>query len=86
MAFGQTFDGQPNCNVEGINDAQVNSGGCAQYPGGYCSRARLGILFNNENDCLTPDTAEGFGLYTYSNVGASCGSSASALFGYILGA
>eukprot|EP00794_Sanderia_malayensis_P007738 gene7738-8578_t len=38
--------------------------------------ARIGIIGNNENDCLTPDTFIGFGTYdhpAHSNIKISCG-------------
>ena len=47
---------QSNCNSEGINrreDSLTNDGW------GY---ARIGLLGNNENDCVTPDSVVGFGL------------------------
>ncbi|KAL9954459.1 hypothetical protein ACROYT_G042000 [Oculina patagonica] len=44
---------QTNCNKEGFNAV-----GSAK---GY-SRARIGILGNNENDCKTPDSRIGFGM------------------------
>ncbi|MBK9754035.1 MAG: DUF4215 domain-containing protein [Nannocystis sp.] len=50
---------QANCNQEGINNAPNNNG----------PRVRLGILGNNQNDCLTPDSAlgVGFGNFTCQN-------------------
>ena len=38
---------QDNCNQQGFN---------------VLSKARIGIVANNENDCATPDSAVGFGI------------------------
>jgi hypothetical protein len=43
---------EPNCNVEGFN----------VYFSAPYSRARIGMISNNENDCNTPDSAVGFGV------------------------
>jgi hypothetical protein len=43
---------EPNCNVEGFN----------VYFSPPYSRARIGMISNNENDCNTPDSAVGFGV------------------------
>ena len=42
---------QPNCNQEGFNTQK-----------GFNRRARVGILGNNENDCITCDSVMGFGV------------------------
>ena len=53
---------QPNCNMEGFN-AVCND----------VSKERIGILGNNENDCLTCDSGIGFGT-TGHHVGVNtCG-------------
>ena len=54
--LGSTASLQPNCNQEGTN--QVLTG----------SRVRLGILGNNEVDCLSPDSRIGIG-----GAGTVCG-------------
>ena len=52
------FDGQPNCNAQGI---QVSVSGSGQY----CN-CRFGISMNNENDCASNDAAVGIGCHTNS--------------------
>ena len=47
--FGSLASLQRNCNKEGFNTA------------GTYIRARVGILGNNENDCITCDSIIGFG-------------------------
>ena len=42
---------QPNCNQEGFNTQK-----------GFNRRARVGILGNNENNCITCDSVMGFGV------------------------
>lgn len=89
-----TLVGQPgyllgNCNQEGVN---------SQSP---FTSVRLGILGNNENDCISPDSAIGFGVQPDNNVpnlsaGDVTGNNAGAnnpglpfaipKFGFILGA
>jgi hypothetical protein len=53
---------QPNCHTFGVN-----------IP--YATRARFGWSANQENDCLTNDTAIGLGLNTQRGAGYRCGSS-----------
>ena len=51
---------QNNCNKEGFNippDADLHS---SLRNGG--AKVRIGILYNNENDCSTPDAGIGIGL------------------------
>ena len=48
--IGTDFFLQPKCNMEGFNAV------CNGF-----SKARIGILGNNENDCLTCDSRIGFG-------------------------
>ena len=55
---------QVNCNIEGFNTR-----GSA---GGY-SRARIGFVGNNENDCNWPDSRVGFGTEGYPDDSNSCG-------------
>ena len=44
---------QANCNQEGVNNAPA---------GNMNGRVRLGILGNNQNDCMSPDSAIGLGF------------------------
>ena len=44
---------QPNCNKEGFN--AVGLGHSAR------PKARIGIIANEQNDCITPDSRIGFG-------------------------
>lgn len=55
------FDNQPNCNVDQINANYTYAG------------ARIGIVFNNENDCSSDDAAAGFGTYGNSNINEGVG-------------
>ena len=48
---------QANCNQEGINNAPN---------GNNATRIRLGILSNNENNCMSPDSAVGLGMGSFS--------------------
>jgi hypothetical protein len=50
--FG-TINIEPHCNLTGTNHIGPN----ARH-----GRVRLGVLANNENDCLSPDSAIGWGL------------------------
>ena len=54
---------QLNCNKEGFN-AVCNSG---------ASRARIGYVGNNENDCTSCDSRIGFGTAGYSDDTNTCG-------------
>jgi len=60
---------QFNCNMEGIN----------QGVGG--TDVRIGLVTNQENDCLTPDSATGFGISGNSAVGSPGPSAGSAAGG-----
>ena len=55
---------QTNCNKEGFNSA----GSVKGY-----SKARIGILGNNERDCKTPDSRIGFGTGGSSDDSNTCG-------------
>ena len=55
---------QTNCNKEGFNTASGK---------GYYSRARIGILGNNEKDCATCDSRIGFGTGGSSDDSNTCG-------------
>ncbi|XP_065054606.1 uncharacterized protein LOC135683313 isoform X2 [Rhopilema esculentum] len=69
---------QAYCNVQGINVIQ----------GTVDSRVRIGILGNNENDCVTPDSGLGIGLggAHLRGTGVSTGATMNSqqAFGYIL--
>ena len=58
---------QHNCNKEGFN---------AQFDVRNHSRARIGILANQENDCLTCDSRIGFGTGGYQDHSNTCGNEA----------
>ena len=62
---------QDNCNKEGFNaksDREQNS------------RARIGILFNNENECKSCDSRIGFGTGGYPDDSNTCGNEALAQY------
>ena len=73
------------CNREGFNVRSGQAGG---------SRARIGIVSNQENDCVTCDSRIGFGTGGYADNSNSCGNEAThspdngnkhiKAFGYIL--
>ena len=58
---------QLNCNKEGFNAVSTNAG---------ASRARIGIISNNGNDCSSCDSRIGFGTGGYPNNSNSCGNEA----------
>ena len=58
---------QPNCNKEGFN---VVSDGTSD------SKARIGIITNNENHCDTPDSKIGFGTGGHPDDSNTCGNQA----------
>ena len=55
---------QPHCNREGFN---------ALGDGNGYSKARIGILGNNEDDCVTSDSRIGFGTGGGHDDGNTCG-------------
>ena len=55
---------QQNCQKEGFNVLSDNTG---------ASKARIGIVGNNENDCITSDSRIGFGTGGYSDDTNTCG-------------
>jgi len=57
-------DLQSNCNKEGFNVISEERG---------ASRARIGILGNNEEDCKTCDSRIGFGTGRYHDDTNTCG-------------
>ena len=58
---------QANCNKEGFNVVSGDSRG---------SEARIGIIANNENDCLTCDSRIGYGTGGYPDDSNTCGNEA----------
>ena len=58
---------QPNCNKEGFNVVSIYSA----WP-----KARIGILGNNENDCITCDSHIGFGTAGKHDDSNTCGNEA----------
>jgi len=58
---------QTGCNKEGFNAA-----GSAQGS----SKARIGFLGNNQNDCVTSDSRIGFGTGGYYDDSNTCGNEA----------
>ena len=59
---------QTRCNKEGFNIIGKEKGS---------SRARIGILGNNQNDCITPDSRIGFGTGGYQDNSNTCGNDGS---------
>ena len=55
---------QPNCNKEGFNVLCTDS---------IHSKARIGIVANEQNDCNTCDSRIGFGTGGYSDDSNTCG-------------
>ena len=58
---------QPNCNKEGFNAICVKK---------RCSKARIGITSNNEDDCVSCDSRIGFGTGGYHDDNNTCGNDA----------
>ena len=58
---------QTNCNKEGFNVLGSDDG---------ASKARIGVLGNNENDCVTCDSRIGFGTGGYHDDSNTCGNEA----------
>ena len=65
--LGSSASLQPNCNKEGFNTAGYNSDS---------SRARIGIIANEQNDCNTPDSRIGFGTGGFHDDSNTCGNEA----------
>ena len=72
MLIGLQASLQLNCNKEGFN-AAVYSNKRSNDP----SKARIGILGNNENDCETADSRIGFGTGGQHDDNNTCGNEAS---------
>ena len=64
--IGQQASLQRNCNQEGFNS----------LPARHNSRARIGIISNDQNECNTPDSRIGFGTGGYPIRDNSCGNAA----------
>ena len=62
--IGLQSSSQTNCNKEGLNTAGSSKG---------YSKARIGILGNNQKDCATTDSLIGFGMGGYQGDAISCG-------------
>ena len=62
---------QGNCNKEGFNARSTE-----QYDEKDMSKARIGILGNNENDCLKCDSRIGFGTGGLHDNTNTCGNEA----------
>ena len=58
---------QPNCNKEGFNVISIHKA---------WSKARIGILGNNENDCGSCDSRIGFGTGGHHDDSNTCGNEA----------
>ena len=58
---------QANCNREGFNAAAYSN---------TSSKARIGIISNDNNDCYTCDSRIGFGAGGYPDEGNTCGNAA----------
>ena len=66
---------QPRCNREGFNILSDDTS---------MGKARIGIIGNNDNDCVTCDTRIGFGTGGKHNDGVTCGDQDQTAIGYIL--
>ena len=61
---------QTNCNKEGFN-VFCEASGSSKF-----SKARIGIIANNENDCLTCDSRIGYGTGGFEDDSNTCGNQA----------
>ncbi|XP_044170810.1 uncharacterized skeletal organic matrix protein 5-like [Acropora millepora] len=61
---------QTNCNKEGFNVL------CEGSESSKFSKARIGIIANNENDCLTCDSRIGYGTGGFEDDSNTCGNQA----------
>ncbi|XP_073249541.1 uncharacterized skeletal organic matrix protein 5-like [Porites lutea] len=64
--IGQQASLQRNCNKEGFNS----------YPARHYSRARIGIISNENNNCGSPDSRIGFGTGGNPYADNTCGNTA----------
>ena len=67
MLIGSQASLQANCNKEGFNTAGSSKG---------FSKARIGILGNNEKVCSSTDSRIGFGSGGYTDDSNTCGNNA----------
>ena len=65
--LGSSASLQGKCNKEGFNVVGGNS---------YASKARIGIIGNNENDCISADSRIGFGTDGWPSYLNTCGNEA----------
>ena len=65
---------QPYCNKEGFNAIDTKGSDCIS--GLQCSKARIGILGNEHNNCEKPDSRIGFGTAGYPDDSNTCGNEA----------
>ena len=65
---------QPYCNKEGFNAIDTKGSDCIS--GLQCSKARIGILGNEYNNCEKPDSRIGFGTAGYPDDSNTCGNEA----------
>jgi len=64
---------QPHYNKEGFNAAPIT---CDIAKVHSCSKARIGIIANNEGDCRTCDSRIGIGTGGHSDESNTCGNQA----------
>ena len=65
--IGRQASLQPNCTIEGFNAISSDIS---------LAKARVGIIGNNENDCITCDSRIGFGTGGLQNDSNTCGNEA----------
>ena len=65
---------QLNCNKEGFNAIYTTNKEC--QPGLRCSKARIGIIGNEYNNCDKPDSRTGFRTAGYPDDSNTCGNEA----------
>ena len=63
--IGQQASLQRNCNQEGFN--------CHGSPQISGMKVRIGIISNEQEDCITPDSSIGFGTGIYPHQDNTCG-------------
>ena len=68
LLIGSQASLQLNCDKEGFNVGVISDKAA--------SKARIGILSNNENDCLSCDSRIGFGTGGYHDDSNTCGNEA----------
>ena len=66
--FGSSASLQPNCNKEGFNLVSPLHK--------HSSKARIGIIGNEQNDCSTPDSRIGLGTGGWHDGSNTCGNEA----------